>query len=121
MLAAACLLAGCNTLASREAVVGCQAADTVTTLHGLSAGAREANPLVAKLIQNYGTEGFAAAKAGVTLLMLYYYPALSRDLVATLDGLSCGVAAHNALTARRLAKEKEKKEEEKRRKERESV
>jgi hypothetical protein len=108
VLAAACLLAGCNTLASREAVVVCQAADTATTLHGLSLGAREANPFVAKLMEKFGKEGFVAAKDGVPLSSLHFVPVLSRDLVATLDGLTCGVAAHNALTARRLIREKEK-------------
>jgi len=89
-------------------VVVCQAADTGTTLYGLSLGAREANPFVSRLMEKFGKEGFVAAKVGVTLLMLHYYPVLSRDLVATLDGLTCGVAAHNTLTARRLIREKEK-------------
>ena len=89
-------------------MVVCQAADTGTTLYGLSLGAREANPFVSRLMEKFGKEGFVAAKVGVTLLMLHYYPVLSRDLVATLDGLTCGVAAHNTLTARRLIREKEK-------------
>jgi len=107
VLLAACLLAGCNTLASRGAVVGCQAADTATTLHGLSQGAREVNPVVAGLIDKFGKEGFVAVKVGITLLVLHYYPVVSRDLLATVDGVTCGVAAHNELTARRLAKAKE--------------
>ena len=41
-----CLLSGCAVLETKGAVVGCQAADTVTTLHAVSLGAREANPVV---------------------------------------------------------------------------
>ena len=46
-------------------------------------------------------------KVGVTLMVLHYYPVLSRDLLATADGLTCGVAAHNAWTARKLAAKKD--------------
>jgi hypothetical protein len=47
-LAAACLLNGCAVLSSEEAVVGCQAADVVTTLHARDLGAHEANPDAAR-------------------------------------------------------------------------
>lgn len=89
-------------LSSREAVVGCQAADTVTTLHGLSLGAREANPIVAWIMEKSGTPGFIAVKAGVTLLVLYHYPAISADLLAVANGVTCAAAAHNMRVAEKL-------------------
>lgn len=89
-------------LASKEAVVGCQTADTVTTLHALDLGAREANPVVEFLITNLGAGGFIAAKIGVTLLVLHYYPSLSSDFIRLANGATCAIAAHNALIAREL-------------------
>jgi len=104
---AALALPGCSTLASRGAVVGCQAADTATTLHALSLGGRERNPVVRALLDTFGPEGFIAAKIGVTLLVLHSYPALSMDLLATIDGITCAAAANNAVVARRLSEKKD--------------
>lgn len=98
-LACACLLSGCAVLASEEAVVFCQAADAVTTLHAVDLGAREANPLVEWMLKEFGPEGFIAAKIGVTLLFLQVYPQLSSDLVTLVNAVTCGVAAHNAWVA----------------------
>jgi len=89
-------LAGCAVLETRGAVVACQAADTATTLHAVSIGAREANPVVEWLLDKTGPGGFIAAKIAVTLLFLKYYPDISSDLVILVNGLTCGVAAHNA-------------------------
>jgi hypothetical protein len=106
-VALALALSGCSTLASRGAVVGCQAADTGTTLHALSLGAKERNPVVRSLLDNFGTEGFIAAKIGVTLLILHSYPALSMDLLATIDGITCAAAVNNALVARKIPEKKD--------------
>ena len=105
--ALALALSGCSTLASRGAVVGCQAADTATTLHALSLGARERNPVVRFLLEKFGEEGFVAAKIGVSLLILHSYPALSMDFLATIDGITCAAAANNAVVARKLADKKD--------------
>jgi hypothetical protein len=98
LLALACVLplAGCAVLESRGAIVACQAADTATTLHAVSVGAREANPVVEWMLEHTGSSGFIAAKIAVTLLFLKYYPDISSDLVILVNGLTCGVAAHNA-------------------------
>jgi hypothetical protein len=98
LLAAACALplAGCAVLETRGAVVACQAADTGTTLYAVSNGAREANPVVEWILENAGPGGFIAAKIAVTLLFLKYYPDISSDVVILVNGLTCGVAAHNA-------------------------
>jgi hypothetical protein len=98
LLALACALplSGCAVLETRGAVVACQAADTATTLHAVSLGAREANPVVAWLLENTGPGGFIAAKISVTLLFLRYYPEISSDLVILVNAVTCGVAAHNA-------------------------
>jgi hypothetical protein len=100
-----CLLSGCALLASKEAVIGCQTADTVTTLHGLSLGAKEANPIVAWILEKSGTPGFIAVKAGVTLLVLYHYPVISADLLALANGVTCAAAAHNMRVANKLQSE----------------
>jgi hypothetical protein len=94
---AACLLSGCTVLASNEAIVFCQAADTVTTLQAVDLGAREANPVVDRLLTEFGPGGFVAAKIAVTLLFLHYYPELSSDVVIFVNGVTCAVAAHNAV------------------------
>jgi hypothetical protein len=98
LLALACILplGGCAVLETRGAVVACQAADTTTTLYAVSRGAREANPVVEWLLEKTGPGGFIAAKIAVTLLFLKYYPDISSDLVILLNGVTCGVAAHNA-------------------------
>lgn len=102
VLTCASLLGGCGVLASEEALVGCQAADTVTTLHALDLGARERNPVVEFLLERFGAGGFIAAKIGVTLLVLHYYPALPSGIVYLANGVTCGVALHNALVAGEL-------------------
>jgi hypothetical protein len=107
MLVPACMLAGCTALASREAVVVCQAADTGTTLYGLSLGARETNPVVRWILDHFGKEGFVAVKAGVTLAVLHYYPVISQDLLAVADGITCAAAANNLRVARKLANPQE--------------
>src|SRR5687768_7559364 len=98
LLALACALplSGCAVLETRGAVVACQAADTATTLHAVSIGAREANPVVGWLLENTGPGGFIAAKVAVTLLFLKYYPEISSDVVILVNAVTCGVAAHNA-------------------------
>jgi len=101
-LGSACLLGGCAALASKEAVVGCQAADAATTLYAVDRGAREANPLVEYLLTEFGPGGFIAAKIGVTLIFLHYYPLMSSDAVIFVNGLTCAVAAHNAWVAGQL-------------------
>jgi hypothetical protein len=108
-LALVSLLAGCSTLASRGAWVGCQAADTATTAYALEHGGRELNPVVGAIIAAFGTAGFIVAKAGVTLAVLGEYSRISSDVVATASGITCAVAAHNAMVSRRLAREAETK------------
>ena len=89
-------LGGCAALSTNEAVVVCQAADTITTLQAVDAGAREMNPVARFLLEEFGPGASIAAKIGVTLLVLHYYPVLSSDVVIFINGLTCGVAAHNA-------------------------
>ena len=98
----ASVLGGCAALASEEAVVACQVADTATTLHAVDLGAREANPVVDFILKTYGPGGFIAAKIAVTLLFLLVYPDLSSGAVILVNGVTCGVAAHNALVAAEL-------------------
>jgi hypothetical protein len=83
-------------------VVGCQAADTGTTLHALEHGAEELNPFVAAILGALGPAGFIAAKAGVTLLVLHYHAEVSSGLLATVNVVTCGVAAHNVAVAGKL-------------------
>jgi Domain of unknown function (DUF5658) len=105
-LACASMLSGCAALASEAAVVGCQAADTVTTLRAVELGAREANPVVEWLIENLGPGGFMAAKASATALLLSVYPDVPSGLVMLLNGVTCAVAAHNARIVVQLERER---------------
>jgi hypothetical protein len=99
------LLGGCAVMAGQEAIVFCQGADTVTTLHATSLGAREANPFVGWLLETTGPGGFIAAKIAVTLLVVQIHPQMSADLVRLVNGVTCGVAAHNAYVAGRQEKQ----------------
>ena len=91
-------------------MVGCQTADTVTTLHGISLGAKEANPIVAWIMEKSGTPGFIAVKVGVTLLVPHHYPAISADLLALANGVTCAAAAHNMRVANELGRRPEQPE-----------
>jgi hypothetical protein len=104
-LALAFALSGCAVLASKEAVVACQAADAVTTWHALDLGAREANPFVEWLLENFGAGGFFAAKVGVTLLFLQVYPEISSTVVVALNAATCGIALRNAVIAGELGQD----------------
>jgi hypothetical protein len=99
------VLGGCAAMASKEAFVGCQAADTVTTLHALDLGAREANPVVEGLLEKFGPPGFIAVKIAVTLLFLQVYPDIGSNLVIALNAVTCGVAARNAYIAGELERD----------------
>jgi hypothetical protein len=110
IVVAIALLAGCSTLASRGAWVGCQAADTGSTVYALDHGGRELNPVVGAIIGAFGTVGFIAAKTGITLLVLHEYAEVPRDLMATASGLTCAVAAHNAWVTRKLGAEPKTRE-----------
>ena len=96
------MLGGCAVLASEAAVVGCQMADTVTTLRAVELGGREANPLVRWLLEKSGPGGFMAAKVGATALFLAVYPDVPSGVVMLVNGVTCAVAAHNARIVSRL-------------------
>jgi hypothetical protein len=98
VLALVCVLqlGGCAILETEAAVVGCQLADTVTTLRAVELGAREANPVVEWLLEKFGPGGFMAAKAGAAALFLAVYPDVPSGIVILLNGVTCAVAAHNA-------------------------
>lgn len=62
--------------------------------------------MVDAILTAAGPVGFVAAKAGITLLVVHEYAALSRDFVAVASGITCAAAANNVNVARRLAAEK---------------
>jgi hypothetical protein len=87
------LLSGCTVLGSKEATIGCQSADTITTIIALHSGAVEANPLMAGVISALGIPGLILVKLGLILL-------LNRDDVpqearVAANVITCGVAVHN--------------------------
>jgi Domain of unknown function (DUF5658) len=108
-IACASLLGGCAVLASEAAVVGCQVADTVTTLRALELGAREANPVVEWLIAKSGPGGFMAVKFGATALFLSVYPDVPSGIVMLVNGVTCAVAAHNARIVIKFEEESKEK------------
>jgi hypothetical protein len=96
------LLSGCSTFSTQEASVGCQAADAVTTVAALSAGATEANPLVAGVIGSTGIAGFIAFKALVALTLYYFHDdavktETGETALAATNGITCGAALNNLL------------------------
>jgi hypothetical protein len=93
---------GCTTLASKPAVIGCQAADTATTVEGLDRGGRELNPIVAGIIAVGGMPAFVATKIGVTAVIVHYHSEISTGVLAAADVVTCGVAAHNAYVLNKL-------------------
>ena len=54
------------------------------------------------VLETFGPGGFIAAKVGVTLLFLHYYPDISSDVVILVNGVTCAVAAHNLRVASQL-------------------
>jgi hypothetical protein len=104
------VLLGCSTLASKGAVVGCQAADAGTTLHAMELGARELNPIVGAMLNTLGPTGFVLAKAGVTLFLLNVHSTVPMGIMAVANGITCGAAANNTAVAARLSRERKEKE-----------
>jgi Domain of unknown function (DUF5658) len=105
-LASLCLLTGCATLASKPVFVGCQTADTATTLEGMKQGARELNPIIAGIFTAFGPAGFVALKAGVTLVVLHYHAMVSSGVLAAADVITCGAAVHNARVLAKLGEKR---------------
>lgn len=90
------MLSGCASFAKPEAVIGCQAADTVTTIAALHGGASEANPIVAGIIKSAGYFGLIVFKIAITLLLLNYadeHP----EAVGFGTAITCGAAVNNLL------------------------
>ena len=94
------ILAGCSTLASKEATIGCQAADTLTTVYGVTHGALEANPLMAGIINSLGIAGFVAVKIGITYLLVSNRDKIPEVAMAAVNVVTCGVATHNLAVIR---------------------
>jgi hypothetical protein len=98
-LAAAVILSGCATLASNEATIGCQAADTVTTIAALESGAREGNPLLARVLEGAGLPGLVLVKIAITWALLKYVrperSELERTGRAAVNAQACAAAVYN--------------------------
>lgn len=89
------LLSGCAPLATKEATVGCQIADAVTTKLAISSGAHELNPITAKLLGSFGWGGFFIWKAIITVALLRMHDEVSPVAVAAVNGATCLAAASN--------------------------
>jgi uncharacterized protein DUF5658 len=98
------MLLGCSTLASKEAVVGCQAGDAGTTVYAMEHGARELNPIVGTLLSTFGPAGFIAIKAAVTLFLLHVHSTVPMGVMALANGVTCGAAANNTKVILELSK-----------------
>lgn len=95
LLVLAVLLSGCAALASKPATVGCQAADTLTTVAAINRGATEANPIVKAVIDRFGIAGFVVAKTALTVALVAYADDMSQESKAVINGVTCAAAAHN--------------------------
>ena len=94
------LLQGCSALASKEASVGCQTADAVSTFVAIKGGAVEANPIVAGVIDSFGWGGFFLLKAGIAYLLVQYHDSMPQGVRAGINGVTCGAAINNVAVAR---------------------
>ena len=97
ILLAAIFLCGCSTIASKEAIIGCQAADTLTTVHGVTHPAPQANPLMAGIINSFGIAGFVAFKAALTYFLVTRHDDIPVTALATVNVITCGAAVNNLL------------------------
>ena len=89
------MLPGCSTLASKEATIGCQAADTLTTVYGVTHGASEANPLMAGVIKSVGLGGFVALKVALTYFLVMRHDQIPGPALAAVNVITCGAAVNN--------------------------
>lgn len=89
------MLAGCSTLASKEATVICQTADTVSTIVAIKGGAVEANPVMAKIIAKAGFAGLIGFKVLLVYLILTYGDRLGETGLAAVNVATCAAAANN--------------------------
>ena len=94
------LLPGCSILASKEVTIGCQAADTFTTVYGVTHGAVEANPLMARIINSLGVAGFVVFKIGITYLLVSNREKIPEAARAGINVVTCGAATHNLTVIR---------------------
>lgn len=89
-------MAGCAQLARDEITIGCQAADAVTTVAALEAGASEANPIVAKIIASSGYLGLVVFKVVIAAILMHYSDD-APEAVGAANAITCGAALNNAL------------------------
>jgi hypothetical protein len=78
-------------------MVGCQAADTISTAVALSDGATEANPIVAAIYKTAGIAGIVVFKAAV-IYILYNLPRDKPELQAAhaaVNVVTCAAAVNN--------------------------
>lgn len=84
------LLAGCTVLGSKPVTVGCQVADTVSTVQVIKAGGYEAGLL-------HGASAGMMIAVGVIWLAikLYYADQWSDETKTALNVIACTAGAHN--------------------------
>jgi hypothetical protein len=100
VLASLLWMGGCSTLATKEAVVGCQVADGATTLYALAHGATELNPIPVPAI--------LAFKVFVVVWALRHskeeWEAESKTARAAIAAAGCIPAVNNVVVISKLPK-----------------
>lgn len=95
---AALFISGCSILASKEATVGCQVADAVSTVVALKTmSVHEANPIMAGVIQAVGLPGFVILKILFAMLLVNYSEEIDDTAEAGINVTTCGIAVVNSL------------------------
>lgn len=95
------LAQGCSTLASKEAMVACQAGDAITTAKALKLGATETGLVASSLSlswKGWGLVRLIAFKAGVAIGLWYAYDHMSDATRATATVVSCSPIVGNIKT-----------------------
>ena len=94
----ALLLAGCSVIASKEATVACQVADTATSLYAVNHGAVERGIL----LHGAGAGGILGFGAAWLAVKLVFHDEIGETGNATLNVIACAAGAHNANVIRKL-------------------
>lgn len=94
----AILISGCQALASKEATVACQVADTTSSIIAVNKGARE----VGLLLKDASTGVIAGVGFVWLIVKLAYHDDWSPETRATLNVIACGAAVNNVFVIRKL-------------------
>lgn len=98
------LVGGCSTLSenlpdqttSAEIAIGCRVLDAATTLHIISEGGYELNPIMKKVL-SFGNPQFFLVEAAVSAYWWYIKDDVSKETMAVVAAASCSMLPNNLI------------------------